>query len=94
MNSDVEGGAGVYDPEDLKGIIESGAADGYRFRYERSPLNAEGIAPGYSIHVRPLEYGKTGTWSFYITEATGIHGTREDRPAGMSDPQGITIPRV
>ncbi|HET9216577.1 MAG TPA: hypothetical protein VFR18_06335 [Terriglobia bacterium] len=94
MNSNVEGGAGHYDPEDLKGIIESGVADGYLFRYERSPLNAEGTAPGYNIHVRPLEFGKTGTWSFFSTEATGAHGTREDRPAGTSDPQGISIPRV
>ena len=66
--------AGLIEP-----ILGSGEKSGYRFTYV--PKGKE----GYSITGRPLEFGVTGTRSFYTDESGVIRSTNEDRQPTIAD---------
>jgi len=79
-------GSGNYatDLEALKSggrisALGSGTKDGYAFR-------TTGGADTFTVNARPLDYGSTGTRSFFSDESGVIRYTREDRPATVEDP--------
>jgi hypothetical protein len=60
--------------------------DGYEFRYTLvDPGNIEGRDGHYYITATPLEFGKTGTKTFYLDETGNIHFTTENREANEND---------
>lgn len=81
--------ADLLDPV-LAGRVQGGSnveitRNGYRFTY--TPGSTEfGSIDRYSLTARPLQYGVTGTRSFYTDETAVLRATREDRPADVNDP--------
>jgi hypothetical protein len=52
--------------------------DGYEFRYVRS-------GDGYQVTATPVEYGKTGSRSFFSDESVVLRTTSENRSANEND---------
>jgi hypothetical protein len=57
-------------------------SEGYLFNYTQRGDGAQGA---YSVSARPVEFGKTGTSSFYTDESGVIRSTGEDREANVED---------
>ncbi len=57
---------------------------GYRFTYQ--PATSSTPISAYTIVARPLEYGNTGTRSFFTDESGVIRFTSEDREPTRADP--------
>lgn len=66
--------AGLIDAE-----LASGTKDGYRF--ELAPLETT-----FKLTANPIQYGKTGDWSFYLDESGVIRGQTSNREANAHDP--------
>jgi len=61
--------------------------DGFEFHYNLiDPGNVEGHQGKYRITATPVEFGKTGTRSFFTDETAVIRFTTEDREANENDP--------
>jgi hypothetical protein len=56
-----------------------GVKDGYRFR-------VEGDGMKFSIEARPVDYGKSGTRSFYTDQSLMIRQNSSDAPATVDSP--------
>ena len=75
----------------MAGRAEGGRANsfvksGYRFTYWPGPRDVKGQIATYTIAARPLEYGKTGSRSYFTNESAVIRATAEDRDATAQDP--------
>jgi type II secretory pathway pseudopilin PulG len=75
----------------MAGRAEGGRANsfvksGYRFTYWPGPRDAKGQITTYTITARPLEFGKTGSRSYFTSESAVIRATTEDRDATIQDP--------
>ncbi len=57
-------------------------SDGYQFTYTQRGSGASGA---FVLTARPVEFGKTGTSSFYTDESGVIRSTGEDREANVQD---------
>jgi hypothetical protein len=83
--------AGLFDPlHDLRGLDEGAltyTSEGYRFTYVPGGRDSAGKVASYEITARPVEYGKTGTHSFWMDETGAIHQTELDRSATRGDPK-------
>ena len=66
--------AGLIDAE-----LGSGTKAGYRF--ELAPLEAS-----FKVTAIPIEYGRTGDWSFYLDESGVIRGQTSNRQPNAHDP--------
>jgi len=62
----------------IDSVLLSGTKDGYAF-------STSGDADTFIVNARPLDYGSTGTRSFFSDESGVIRYTREDRPATVED---------
>jgi hypothetical protein len=61
--------------------------DGFEFHYTLvEPGNIEGKPGKYRITARPVEFGKTGTMSFFTDESAVVRSTTENREASENDP--------
>jgi len=69
----------LADTDLINSVLGSGAKDGYAFR-------TRGTARTFTISATPLDYGSTGSRSFFSNETGVIRYTREDRPATVEDP--------
>jgi len=63
----------------IDSALGSGTKDGYAF-------STSGGADTFIVNARPLDYGFTGSRSFFSDESGVIRYTREDRPATVEDP--------
>ncbi|GEM_PF-4573455 len=59
--------------------------NGYKFTYTPGP-GGYGNIQSYTITAQPLEYGASGTKSFYTDEKAVVHVTSDNRVAGPNDP--------
>jgi|SRR5581483_5086683 len=59
--------------------LAAGMKDGYKF-------TLDGDGQKFSVQARPVEYGRTGTRSFYSDASLVIHQNREDAPATADSP--------
>jgi len=59
-------------------VLGSGTKDGYAF-------STSGDADTFTINATPMDYGSTGSRSFFSDETGVIRYTREDRPATARD---------
>lgn len=66
--------AGLIDAE-----LGSGTKAGYRF--ELVPLETS-----FKVTAVPIQYGRTGDWSFYLDESGVIRGQTSNREANAHDP--------
>ncbi len=62
----------------IDSALGSGTKDGYAF-------STSGDADTFTVNASPLDYGFTGTRSFFSDESSVIRYTREDRPATVED---------
>jgi len=59
---------------------------GYEFRYLLiMPGNGENSQGEFEITASPVEFGKTGSHHYLMTQTGGISCTSEDRPATQDD---------
>jgi type IV pilus assembly protein PilA len=73
------GAPGAQAADLIPADLASGAKDGYRFTLDSDGKN-------FSVQARPVEYGKTGTRSFYSDASLVIHQNRDDAPATADSP--------
>ena len=66
--------AGLIDAE-----LGSGTKAGYRF--ELTPLETS-----FKLTAVPIQYGRTGDWSFYVDESGVIRGQTSNREPNAQDP--------
>ena len=59
--------------------------DGYRFAFVPGRRDRSGSVTSYQVTARPIEYGKTGSQSFWMDETGEIHKTEADRSATQYD---------
>jgi hypothetical protein len=57
-------------------LIPTEVADGVHFGYS---FRLELCQNGFSLTVRPLKYGETGSRSFYLDESGAVYETYEDK---------------
>ena len=62
----------------IDSVLVSGTKDGYAF-------STSGDVDTFTVNATPLDYGFTGTRSFFSDESGVIRYTREDRPATVED---------
>jgi len=74
-------------------VLASGKKSGYQFSFipfrRTDKVPAPGCPPGFEAYVvvaRPIEFGKSGNYSFYLDDSGTIRFTKEDRPATLGDP--------
>jgi hypothetical protein len=77
---------------DQAGLIEKelagGRKDGYSFRYVIVGANDSGAPAKYEIAAIPIEYGRTGTRSFYRDSAGAVHaGDHQGGVGTLLDPK-------
>jgi hypothetical protein len=81
--------AGLFDPmHDSRGLADGAvtySSLGYRVAYIPGNRDSLGKVTSYQVTARPIEYGKTGTRSFWMDETGAIHQTEADRSASPSD---------
>ncbi|HEY2495646.1 MAG TPA: hypothetical protein VGK24_01145 [Candidatus Angelobacter sp.] len=62
--------------------------DGYRFRYLRTAIGSGNQDYGsFEITAMPVEFGSTGSKSYFVNESGLVHATSENRPATEDDPR-------
>lgn len=76
---------GCLDTVSANAVAATDTKAGYSFVY-KATRKKNNIWTGFTLAVRPLRYGKTGTRSFFTDEAAVVRFTKEDRPATASDP--------
>jgi hypothetical protein len=83
--------AGLFDPvHDSRGLDDGAltySSQGYRFTYVAGSRDSSGKVTSYQVTARPIEYGETGTQSFWMDETGAIHQTESDRSANRDDPK-------
>jgi len=77
---------------DQAGLVEeelvSGRKDGYAFRYVIVGANTSGAPAKYELAAIPVEYGRTGTRSFFRDSAGVLHGADHRGAVGTAmDPK-------
>jgi oxalate decarboxylase/phosphoglucose isomerase-like protein (cupin superfamily) len=72
---------------DLAFSTEPLVRNGYEFRYTLiNAGNLEGTEGRYQITATPVEFGKTGSRSFFTDQTAVLRFTTENRPSNADDP--------
>lgn len=66
-------------------ITAARPVSGYAIRYRTGPAFPNGRHSSFEISADPLERGVTGSWSFWVSDASPVRGNRHG-PAGLGDP--------
>jgi hypothetical protein len=69
----------LYNASLIDAELGSGTKAGYRFQL--APLETS-----FKLTAVPIQYGKTGDWSFYLDESGVIRGQTSNREANAHDP--------
>jgi hypothetical protein len=84
--------AGMRNNAEVAGLLDSGAAagwkNGYKFRYVIMGANAVGAPARYELAATPETYGRTGRRSFFRDASGGLHGAdRQGAVGSAADPK-------
>jgi len=67
--------------------LAAGKKRGYVFRYRIVPAAGEGTEPSFELAAAPIEYGKTGRRSFFLSASGKLHGgDKQGAVATVTDP--------